>query len=78
MKRDMVLTVEVCGCVMGCFFTNNICGLLSEYKNDSVPTTQSPKRKVGTIALWPQVRGCWVRVERWRKREGIDSWMVWR
>ena len=23
---------------------------------DSVPTTQSPKREVGTIALWPQAR----------------------
>ena len=25
---------------------------------DSAPTTQSPKRKVGTIALWPQARAC--------------------
>ena len=45
---------------------------------DSVPTTQSPKRRVGTIAIWPQARACFVRVERGKKREGFDSWMVWR
>ena len=25
---------------------------------DSVPATQSPKREVGTVALWPQARAC--------------------
>ena len=45
---------------------------------DSVPTTQSLKRKVGTIMLWPQARACLVRVKRERKRVGFDWWMVWK
>ena len=45
---------------------------------DSVPTTQSPKIKGGTIVLWPQGKTCQVRVERGKKREGFDSWIVWR
>ena len=45
---------------------------------DTVPTTQSPKRNVGTIALWPQARACWVKAERERKRVGFDWWMVWK
>ena len=44
----------------------------------SEPTPQSPMREVGTIALWPQARACFVSVERGKKREGFDSWMVWK
>ena len=41
----------------------------------SVPTTQSQKREVGTIVLWPHARVCWMRVEREWKRVGlIDGW----
>ena len=42
---------------------------------DSVPTTQSPKREVGTITLWPQARVCGVRVkERERGWVLIGGW----
>ena len=43
-----------------------------------MPTTQSLERKARTIVVWAQVRVCFVRVERGKKREGFDSWMVWR
>ena len=38
---------------------------------DRVPATQSLKREVGTVALWPQARACWVRVERGEKEWGL-------
>ena len=38
---------------------------------DNMPTTQSPKREVGTIARWPHAKACWVKV-------GFDWWMVWK
>ena len=54
-----------------------LCGLLSKCQL-TVPTTQSPKREVGTIALQPQAKACWVKVKRERKRVGFDWWMVWK
>ena len=32
----------------------------------------------GGLARWPQARACFVSVERWKKRDWFDSWMVWR
>ena len=39
-------------------------------QTDSMPTTQSSKRKVRTISIWPLVRACFMRVER-GEREGF-------
>ena len=38
------------------FFSQSIMWASVSVPTDSVPTTQSPKREVGTIALWPQAR----------------------
>ena len=39
------------------FFISSPCFCASvKVPVDSMPTTQSPKREVGTIALWPQAR----------------------
>ena len=39
-------------------FSQSIMWASVKVPTDSMPTTQSPKRKVGTIALWPQARAC--------------------
>ena len=40
------------------FYSQSILWASVSVPTDSVPTTQSPKREVGTIALWPQAMVC--------------------
>ena len=41
-------------CRLYIFYSQSILWASVSVPTDSVPTTQSPKREVGTIALWPQ------------------------
>ena len=63
---------EICNSCI-CVFHHTVWYYASE-PDYSVRTTQSPKRDVGTIALWPLVRACWVRVKK-REKEG-GFWLV--
>ena len=57
------------------FFSQSNLWASARVPTGSVPATQSQKREVGTIALWPHARACWERVEREWKRVGlIDGW----
>ena len=59
----------------GCLVHNQVLCASVCVPIDSVPTTQSLKRVVGTIVLWPQARACWVRVEK-RDEERVGFWLV--
>ena len=70
-SRSSVLTIRV---ISSCFSQSNVWAS-ARVPTGSVPCTQSQKREVGTIALWPHARACWERVEREWKRVGlIDGW----
>ena len=58
----MVLALQYCEVSMGPFFffyhSQSIMWASVRVPTDNMPTTQSPKREVGTIVLWPQAKAC--------------------
>ena len=50
--------VEKCNLHSGFFIHNQQLWASASEPTGSMPTTQSPERKVGTITLWPQARAC--------------------
>ena len=60
------------------FIHNQLCGLLSKCQLTACQPRSLKRERLGTIALWPQARACWVRVKRERKRVGFDWWVVWK
>ena len=47
-----------CCCVVPLFYSQTKLWASARVPTGSVPTTQSQKREVGTIALWPHARVC--------------------
>ena len=54
-KREKVVLAKV---LFVFFFSQSILWASASEPAGSVPATQSQKREVGTIALWPHARAC--------------------
>ena len=57
-KSHCVVATSISVLVLLCFFHNQNLWVSASEPAGSMPSTQSQKREVGTIALWPQARVC--------------------